>query len=206
MTIIELLANGISKMELSVSSQQIDKLLEHLNILSKWNKVHNLTSITDLEQMVKLHVLDSLSINKHLHGSTFIDIGTGAGFPGLSLAILNPNIHFTLLDSSEKKCQFLKHVKNELSVENVNVLQSRVENCNNDVLYDGVITRAMASARWVFDNASHLLKDDGAIYLMLAKNIEIPKELQAISHLIPLTVAYVDVDRHLLKLKNTGTK
>jgi 16S rRNA (guanine527-N7)-methyltransferase len=116
-----------------------------LQLLDKWNRAFNLTGVRDIEEMVARHILDSLTVRSFLHGSTVLDVGTGAGFPGLPLAIVEPERRFCLLDSGGKKIRFVRHAVAELQLENVSVVQARIEEYVPDDLFDTVVCRAFAS-------------------------------------------------------------
>ena len=135
----QLLVLGMDELRLEYSTNQLDLLLAYLKMLEHWNKAYNLTAIRDPMEMIKLHLLDSLSISPLLQGDRFIDVGTGAGLPGIPLAILNPNKHFTLLDSNGKKTRFLFQVKIELGLANINEVNKRVERFSPDHKYEAVI-------------------------------------------------------------------
>ncbi len=140
----EILVSGIASLNLNVTDEKIDQLLGFIKLIEKWNKAYNLTAIRDREEMARLHILDSLAIVPHIEGKRVIDIGTGAGLPGIPLAICLPEIDFTLLDSNAKKTRFVQQVVLELKLKNVEVLHSRVENYHPEKTYDAVLTRAFA--------------------------------------------------------------
>lgn len=122
-----------------------DVFARFLGLLEKWNRAFNLTAVRDLEEMVARHILDSLSVRPFLYGSSVLDVGTGAGFPGLPLAILEPERRFCLLDSGGKKVRFVRHAVAELQIDNVAVIQARVEKYAPEELFDTVMCRAFAS-------------------------------------------------------------
>ena len=125
--------------------EKIFKFSKYLYLMKKWNRVYNLTSITTTKAMVLRHIMDSLSINNYLKGDNIIDVGTGAGLPGIPLAIFNEDKAFFLLDSNNKKIRFLHQVKIELELDNVVVVQARVEDYKGPVCFDTILARAFSS-------------------------------------------------------------
>ena len=138
-----LLILGIAELKVNCSDVQLDQLLSYLNMLEHWNKAYNLTAIRDPLEMIKLHLLDSLAISPLLQGDRFIDVGTGAGLPGIPLAIINPEKYFTLLDSNGKKTRFLFQVKIELGLSNINEVNKRVERFAPEHMYDAVLSLSL---------------------------------------------------------------
>ena len=121
------------------------KIEQYLQLLLKWNKAYNLTAIRDLETMRIKHIADSLAVNPYLHGDVILDVGTGAGLPGIPLAIINPGKHFILLDSNGKKVRFLRQVIQALALKNVQAVQARVEEYQPNQPISSIISRAFAS-------------------------------------------------------------
>jgi 16S rRNA (guanine527-N7)-methyltransferase len=120
------------------------KLLRLLDELERWNRTYNLTAIRERTAMLTHHLLDSLSVHGDLRGTSIADVGTGAGFPGLPLAVVNPQRHFTLIDSSGKKMRFVEHAARELGLDNVSPLQQRVADCKPAQPFDTIVARAFA--------------------------------------------------------------
>lgn len=173
-SIIQLLQDGLDALSIALSFHQQQLILEHLQELSRWNQTHNLTGIQDISYMITYHVLDSLAVMPYVKGARFIDVGTGAGFPGLPLAIARPDKQFVLLDSNLKKVQFLIHIVHTLKLNNVSVVHSRAERYTPPVLFDGILIRA-TSLRSMLDHVKHLLVDEGCLLAMISK---IPENLQ----------------------------
>lgn len=138
------LVRDAAKLSAELSEAQARQLLDLLDELTRWNAVHNLTAITDREEMVTHHLLDSLSVRPFLSGEHVADVGTGAGFPGLPLAVTNPHRHFTLIDSNQKKLRFVAHAARKLGLTNVETLHSRVEVLKPARPFDTVVARAFA--------------------------------------------------------------
>lgn len=151
------LDDGLEEMGISASPDQRDQLLAFLTLLQRWNRAYNLTAIVQPAEMVARHLLDSLSILPYLSGRRFLDAGTGPGLPGIPLAIVHPDREFILLDSNGKKVRFLRQVRRELALANVEPVQGRLENGRVAAPLDAVVARALAplerlvhwSRRWL---------------------------------------------------------
>ncbi len=177
----QLLQDGINQLSLSINDHALDKLLQYHQLLVKWNKAYNLTAVRDPEQMLTRHLLDSLSIVPLLKGKRFIDVGTGAGLPGIVLAIVFPEKQFDLLDSNGKKTRFLFQVKTELGLTNVNVHNCRVESLQPEIPYEGVISRAFATLADMVRGSHQLLIETGVFYAM--KGVYPEEEIDALKSL-----------------------
>jgi 16S rRNA (guanine527-N7)-methyltransferase len=193
---------GCDALGLSVDAGQQQRLLDYLALLARWNKAYNLTSIRDEAQMVTRHLLDSLAIAPFLTGQRLLDVGTGAGLPGVPLAILFPQRAFHLLDSNGKKSRFLFQVKTALGLDNMMVHQARVESYRVTALYDAVLSRAFASLQDMVQACHHLLAPGGSFLAM--KGALPSEELDALSQdypqraVFPLHVPGLDEQRHLV--------
>lgn len=191
----------------SLSKEQIEKIAIYLSLMLKWNKVYNLTAIKDPKEMVIRHILDSLVIQNELKGSRILDVGTGAGLPGIPLAIINSDKHFALLDSNSKKTRFLTQVVIDLNLKNVEVINSRVENYSTDQCFDTVLTRAFASINDMLLQTRHLCCKKGIFLAM--KGIYPEEELASLpkgfvaKSVKPLTVLGLDAQRHCLTIEFT---
>lgn len=199
----DLLVEGLHRMSLNLSDQMIDQLMAYLNLIEKWNRVYNLTAIRERDEMVKLHFLDSLSILNYVEMEHVLDVGSGAGFPGIVLAITKPELKVTVMDSVNKKTTFMQQVKSELSLTNLNVVNARVEEYQPTILFDSVITRAFSSVQNMLSMTQHILQKDGAWLAMKSKDVK--EELEALDQnqytLIPLEVPFINAERYLVKLK-----
>ncbi|MEH6466554.1 MAG: 16S rRNA (guanine(527)-N(7))-methyltransferase RsmG, partial [Porticoccus sp.] len=152
-----ILREGLQQLSLALSDQQVSLLMEYLGLLEKWNGAYNLTSIREPEQMLRLHLLDSLSIAHLIKGERIIDVGTGPGLPGIPLAITYPERQFTLMDSNGKKTRFLFQVRTQLGLTNVTEIQSRVEEYQPTRRFDGVTSRAFTSLKDMVEKCAHLI-------------------------------------------------
>lgn len=199
----EKLQQGLDLLGLS-NHQYSESLWQYLKLLKKWNRVYNLTASDDLEEMISLHILDSLSISKYLKGRNLIDIGAGAGLPGIPLAIINADKHFTLLDSNSKKTAFLIQVKAELKLTNVEVMCKRIESYQVAEKFDGALSRAFASLKEFVNISQHLVKKKGSWYAMKGPKAE--QELAELAsykeEIHPIQVPFLEKERHLIIVEN----
>lgn len=197
----------IKKTDLIVTDEQIDLLVGYVEMLNKWNKAYNLTSVRDPNEMLIKHIMDSLVVSPYLQGESFIDVGTGPGLPGIPLAIINANKSFDLVDSLGKRVSFLKQAKFELKLDNINPVQSRIEEYT-DKKFDGVISRAFASLNDMLNWCHHLPNDNGAFYALksLASKQELlalPSQFKVIES-IQLHVPELDAERNLIIIKSNN--
>ena len=206
MTIASQLQEGLRAMDIPLEAPAQDRLVAYLQLIGKWNKVHNLTAVREPGQMVVLHLLDSLSVLPHLaRAKTVLDVGTGAGLPGIPLAIARPDLAVTLLDSSHKKATFLRQAKAELALANVEVACERVENWRPAALFDIVVSRAFAELADFVVQAGHLVAPGGAMLAM--KGVYPFEELarvpasHRVENVVALTVPTLEAQRHLVLLK-----
>ena len=154
---------GASELGQDLPEDAVYKLATLLAELDRWNRRINLTAIRDPAEMVAGHVLDSLAVRPHLQGPRVIDIGTGAGFPGLPLAIVEPDMDFVLLDSNGKKISFVQHMIGELGLSNVKAVKARAEGYQPGNGFDTVIARALASVPRLVELSSDLVGEDGQL-------------------------------------------
>ena len=190
---------------ISLTDHQKNQLVAYVELLHKWNKAYNLTSVRDPNEMLIRHILDSIVVAPHLQGERFIDVGTGPGLPGIPLSIVLPDAHFTLLDSLGKRVRFLRQVQHELHLTNVTPVQSRVEDFPAEPPFDGVISRAFASLNDMVSWCHHLPGAQGKFYALkgLIPNDEIatlPTEF-SVESIVELAVPHLEGDRHLVVVK-----
>ena len=157
----EELKRGSEQLGISLGADKQSRLLDYLALLLKWNKFYNLTAVRDPEQMVSNHLLDSLSVLPHLWPGRWLDVGCGAGLPGLVLAISKPEWQFSLLDSNSKKTSFVQQAIIELGILNATVYCARVEHWQPAILFDGIISRAFADLGNFLRYTRHLAKPQG---------------------------------------------
>lgn len=199
-----LLNSGLRAIDLTLDEHMIEQLLAYHQLLIKWNKAYNLTAIRDPELMIYRHLLDSLVIAPYLQGDCFIDVGTGAGLPGMVMAMVFPDREFHLLDSNGKKTRFLFQVKTALNLKNVTVVNERVEHYALQQHFDGVLSRAFATLLDMVNGSQSLLKTTGRFYAM--KGIYPTEELSQLEKTYKvdachrLVVPGSDSERHLVIL------
>lgn len=193
---------GLSALGVSFDDSQVDRLLRFLLLLQKWGDTYNLTAIRDPRSAVDLHLMDSLLVLPHLGGATrILDVGTGAGLPGIPLAIMCPDSRFVLLDRSAKKIRFVRQAVLELGLANVDAVSSRVEAFKpRDGFFDAILARAFASLAAIRQLSSGLLAPDGHILALKGRFPE--EELSELGsaevEVRPLHLPGISVDRHLV--------
>lgn len=165
----ELLTKGLEELGLDLA---INPFMTYLLLLQKWNKTYNLTAIRDLDAMITRHLLDSLAILPWIKGERVLDIGSGAGFPGIPLALANPNLKLVLLDSNGKKTRFLEEIKRALGLSNVEVVQSRVENYHPSFDFDTLTSRAFSELEQMVKWTQHLISKNGIWLAMKGRRPE----------------------------------
>jgi len=195
-------AAGLAAMGIELDAKARARLLAHLELIAKWNRVHNLTAVRETEQMVVLHLLDSLSVLPHVEGAqTIVDVGTGAGLPGIPIAIARPLARVTLNDSSHKKCVFLQQAKTELALDNVEVVCDRVEKWRPAARFDAVISRAFSDLADFVSQAQHLVAPGGRLIAM--KGVYPFEEIARVPathrvEVLELKVPHLEARRHLV--------
>jgi len=204
----QLLERGLTGLGIGARPAQLDAALGHLDLIAKWNRVDNLTAIDALPEMVTLHLLDSLSLQPHLGAAeSVLDIGSGAGLPGIPLAIFNPERRFTLLDAAAKRVRFMRHAVAVLKLENVVVEQARAEQWRPDMRYDLIISRAFASIGDFVRQAAPMLAPGGRILAMKGKLprhelSDLPADFEYT--VSPLEVPELAAERHLITITATS--
>lgn len=206
MSLYSQLVSLVEQTDLSLSEHQLEQLVKYVELLDKWNKAYNLTSVRDPQEMLIKHIMDSLMVGQYIHGDNLIDVGTGPGLPGIPLAIMFPEKQFTLLDSLGKRITFLKQVVFQLKLENVTPVLARVEEHQPEKAYDGVLSRAFASLLDMISWCHHLIDDQSGRFFALKGQLpqeeltQLPEDVILVkSHQV--FVPKLTGERHLIELK-----
>ncbi|MGZ5031562.1 MAG: 16S rRNA (guanine(527)-N(7))-methyltransferase RsmG [Usitatibacter sp.] len=206
MSLDEQIAAGLAAMRIELGAEARRRFVDHLQLIEKWNRIHNLTAVRETDQMVVLHLLDSLSLLPHLGAArTLADVGAGPGFPGIPLAIARPELQVTLLDSSHKKCAFLEQAKVELKLANVTVVCDRVEQWRPAQTFDVVVSRAFAELPDFVAQAKHLVAPGGRLLAMKGvypfEEIARVPASHRVAQVLELHVPSLEAKRHLVFLE-----
>jgi 16S rRNA (guanine527-N7)-methyltransferase len=204
------LLDGARALGLELDDSQVAQLAAHLDLVDEWSDRMNLTAIRERSQQVTKHLLDSLSVAPWLRGTRVADVGSGAGFPGVPLAIVRPDVQFALIESTGKKCRFLEHVRDTLGLSNVEVVQSRAEAYRPDVRFDTVLARAVGPIVDLVRNAGTLVAGGGRLLAMKGRypGDELAKKLNGwkVVAVHPLVVPGLGEERHLVELAHSHEK
>lgn len=205
MNIIDTLNQGLNSLNININAKQQQQILDYLALLKKWNRVYNLTAIPD-EQMIPKHVLDSLAVLPYICGTRILDVGTGAGLPGLLLAIARPDWQCVLLDSNTKKIRFINQVIIELKLDNVEAVSSRIENFNTEKLFNTIISRAYTETQKFYMQTENLCSNSGCLLAMKGNKpeteiAEMKQFTSASIKIIPLNIPYLQAARHLIMIR-----
>ena len=199
----ETLKAGIEKLELDNKDYLYTKLLIYKDLLIKWNKVFNLISVKGIDEIVTHHFLDCLAVVPFIEGKNILDVGSGAGLPGIIIGLCYPEKNITLVDSVGKKTTFLKQTCTELNLRNITIINKRVEDITTNKLFDSIIARAFAEMQVLMDLTRHLIEDKGAWYGMKSKKFN---EEEIGTNLVvekrDIVVPYLDAERYLVKINN----
>ncbi|HSM98941.1 MAG TPA: 16S rRNA (guanine(527)-N(7))-methyltransferase RsmG [Gallionella sp.] len=205
----EELQAGIAQLGIALGVKAQSKLLDYLALLHKWNKVYNLTAIRDPQQMVSHHLLDSLAVTPHLWPGRWLDVGCGAGLPGVVLAIAQPEWHFTMLDSNSKKTGFVQQVIIELGLNNATVHCARVEKWQPAERFEGIISRAYAELGDFLRSTRHLVAEHGrwaAMKGLAEKELASVPDGCRVERFIPLQVPGLQAARSLVIATCNGSE
>ena len=199
------LIKGLQRLEIAYNDEVINHLFTHATLLEKWNKAFNLTTIDSVEQILTHHLLDSASIKPWINGDAIIDVGSGAGFPGLTLAFLEPDQHITLLDSRGKKTRFIDTVIRHTKITNASTVHNRVESFQPDHKFDTIVTRAFASLHDMVSSCHHLMHPNGCMVAM--KGDHPTQEIKALEKLNltitvdEINVPFLNAKRHVVTIR-----
>lgn len=199
------LQQGLAALQIELAPPTREKLLQFLELLERWNRAYNLTAVRDIEQMLPRHLLDSVSVLPYLHGTRVVDVGTGAGLPGIPLALARPDAQFVLLDSNAKKIRFVRQAVHDLDIKNVEAVHSAAARYQPSALFDTVVARALAAIPDMLSGCRHLCAPGGVILAM--KGVFPQEELAAVEagfkvrDVVRLTVPGLDAARHLVILE-----
>ncbi len=199
------LAQGISEIALKINEEQQDRLLQYLLLMEKWNQVYNLTAVRELPRMVSAHLLDSLCVIPFLSGEEILDVGSGAGLPGIPFALAQPTWNVTLLDSNHKKAAFLRQAVTELSLNNASVVCERVDSWRAPREFDVIISRAFSDLGEFVSLTGRLLAPGGVLAAM--KGLYPFEELERVpagyrvKEVKALKVPGLDAERHLVLIE-----
>lgn len=205
MSLSEKLATGLRQLDLSLDAGQQQRLLDYIALLQKWNRVYNLTAVREPENMLYHHLLDSLAVLPHAGTGRLLDVGTGAGLPGIPLAIAKPELQITLLDSNHKKTTFLRQACIQLGLNNVGVECVRLDDLDPQPLYDAVISRAFSDLSEFVRPAARLCRPGGVLLAMKGvyphdELARLPAEF-AQYEVVALNVPGLEAQRHLVIIK-----
>ncbi len=196
-----LLCEGAELMNISLSDKQIQQLLRYLSLILKWNRIYSLSAIRDPIESVKKHLLDSLSIVHFVQPGLLLDVGSGAGLPGIVIAIMKPKTEVFVLDSVGKKCRFMQAVKSELALENLIVVNSRVESFKPKKSFSQITSRAFSEASKTIQLTKHLLEENGRYLLMKGSNVDEEDVDNFNVKVHSMTVPFVSDKRSLLEIQ-----
>ena len=202
------LNQGLTGLGLTLSAEAQSRLLQYLALLSKWNRIYNLTAIREPSTLVSHHLLDSLAVLPYLEGTSVVDVGSGAGLPGIPLAVARPEWRIVLLDSSHKKTAFLRQAVLELNLEDTQVVTDRAERWRPVQRFDVAISRAFSDLPGFVNAAQHLCRPGGALAAM--KGVHPDEELAQlgpevrVQKVVALDVPGLRASRHLVLLQSGG--
>jgi 16S rRNA (guanine527-N7)-methyltransferase len=207
--VVSLLRQGVAGMGLALPAAAMDQLASYLDLLVKWNRVYNLTAIRDEAKLVSHHVLDCLAVVSHLPDGNIVDVGSGAGLPGIPIAISCPGRAVTLLDSNHKKSAFLKQAIAELGLAATQVVTERVEAYRPSESYKTVISRAFSDLADFVKLAGHLCASDGVLIAM--KGVHPDEEMAQlpsawkVEKTVRLQIPQLEASRHLVFMRSLST-
>ncbi len=209
-TDIDILSQGLAKLDISVNEQQLQQLLSYAQLIEKWNKVYNLTAIKNSSDIIIRHLLDSLAIQPFIHEPHVLDIGSGAGLPGIPLAIMLQESEFTLLDSNSKKTRFMRQAVLELGLKNVHIMHCRIENYVAKPTPETIVCRAFSSLSNMVQWTEKLMLPKTRLLAMKGRRSqeeldELPKWI-SVKKITEITIPFLDAQRHIIELASSPTR
>jgi len=201
------LAAGAITLNCPLSKQSINQCLAHMDLLLRWNRVHNLTTVVEPEEIVTRHLLDSLTIASLIRGTRLLDIGSGGGFPGIPLALALPDTHWTLLDSRGKRARFLQEVVDQLALKRIVVVQQRVEHYRPEENFDTLVARAVAPLPTFVSATQHLWREGVRVIAMKGSRLgrewyQISPAIRERAEIVRLDVPGADLQRQAVVFQN----
>lgn len=201
------LAGGAEALKCPLSKDSLDQCLDHLEILLRWNRAHNLTKVVEPEEIVTRHLLDSLSIASLIRGKRILDVGSGAGFPGVPLALALPDTQWTLVDSRGKRARFLQEVVDLLGLERVEVVHERIEHYLPEENFDTLVARAVAPLPRLISLTQHLWQEGVRVIAMkgadfLAELKQVPPSFRDRAEVVPLSIPGTMLNRQAIVFQN----
>ena len=204
-TIHERIKKGLDAQGVSYGEQAINNLVDYLELLREWNKTHNLTAVDDIDEMLSIHVFDSASIKPYIKGSSLLDVGSGAGLPGMILAILSPALEVTSVESRNKKAQFQMFVANKLKLKNFKVENVRIEDFNPKEKYAMVVARAFSDIKTFVEGSKNAIAPNGRWLAMKGlvpeEDLKVLKKLNLKFDTFALRVPELDAHRNLVVIR-----
>lgn len=203
---LRLVEQALKENNIATDPEKNQKFVRYLELIAQWNRVYNLTAITDPKEMVYLHLIDSLLVQPYLEGDRLLDIGTGAGLPGIPLAIADPSKEWTLVDKVGKKVLFLTQAVAELNLKNVTAVQIRIEEFKSDKLFTSILSRAFGSLSLFVQLTKHLIAKNGKLIAMKGRYPEdelanIPTDMLSTVH--ALAMKGCEVERSIVVIERT---
>lgn len=203
-----MLQRALDNNHISLNPSQIEKIELYLQELNRWNQAYNLTAITEPAEQIYKHIIDSLSVREFIQGEQVCDVGTGAGFPGVMLAIFFPEKHFTVVDSNQKKIIFIQQAVKKIGLNNVTATHQRIEKLTGS--FDAIISRAFSSLNNFIEKAAHLLNKDGQLLAMKGaypteELTGIPEDF-SIKNVRELAIVGLDAQRHIVIIERRSSR
>ena len=205
--LVDRIKRGLDTLDVSYGDEAIDKLVAYMHLLAEWNKTHNLTAVDDLEEMLSIHIFDSASVKRYMKGASLLDVGSGAGLPGMVLAILSPALDVTSVEARNKKAQFQMFAANKLQLKNFTVENIRIEEFQPKEKFSMVVSRAFSSIEDFVNGSKQTIASNGRWLAM--KGVMPSDELKSLKKMnlefdtFALKVPELDAQRNLVVIRPT---